>query len=141
MKNREVVELFSRVADMLAIRGDQIHRILAYRKAAESIEALGRDVNVVFAEGKLTDIPGIGDTLAAKIEEMLTTGRLAFYDKLALEIPPGLVDMLRVEGLGPKRVKQVYETLQITTLDELTTAARAGKLLSLIHISEPTRPY
>ena len=81
MKNREVVELFSRVADMLAIRGDQIHRILAYRKAAESIDALGRDVNVIFAEGKLTEIPGIGDTLAAKIEEMLTTGRLVFYDK------------------------------------------------------------
>jgi DNA polymerase/3'-5' exonuclease PolX len=114
MRNREVVELFSRVADMLAIRGDQIHRILAYRKAAESVEALGRDINVVYAEGKLTDIPGIGDTLAAKIEEMLTTGRLAFYDKLAQEIPPGLVDMLRVEGLGPKRVKQVYETLKIT---------------------------
>jgi DNA polymerase (family 10) len=131
MKNREVVELFSRVADMLAIRGDQIHRILAYRKAAESIEALGRDVNVIFAEGKLTDIPGIGDTLAAKIEEMLTTGRLAFYDKLAQEIPPGLVDMLRVEGLGPKRVKQLYETLNVTTLDELTTAARAGKLRDL----------
>ena len=131
MKNREVVDLFSRVADMLAIRGDQIHRILAYRKAAESVEALGRDINVVYAEGKLTDIPGIGDTLAAKIEEMLTTGRLAFYDKLALEIPPGLVDMLRVEGLGPKRVKQVYETLKITTLDELTTAAREGKLRDL----------
>ena len=131
MRNREVVELFSRVADMLAIRGDQIHRILAYRRAAESVEALGRDINVVYAEGKLTDIPGIGDTLAAKIEEMLTTGRLAFYDKLALEIPPGLVDMLRVEGLGPKRVKQVYETLKITTLDELTVAAREGKLRDL----------
>jgi len=131
MRNRDVVDLFSRVADMLAIRGDQIHRILAYRKAAESIEALGRDVNVVYAEGKLTDIPGIGDTLAAKIEEMLTTGRLAFYDKLAQEIPPGLVDMLRVEGLGPKRVKQLYETLKITTLDELTIAAREGKLRDL----------
>lgn len=131
MKNREVVDIFSKVADMLAIRGDQIHRILAYRKAAESIEALGRDVNAVYAEGKLTDIPGIGDTLAAKIEEMLTTGRLSFYDKLAREIPPELVEMLRVEGLGPKRVKQVYETLKITTLDELTTAAREGKLRDL----------
>ena len=131
MRNREVVDLFSRVADMLAIRGDQIHRILAYRKAAESVEALGRDINFVYAEGKLTDIPGIGDTLAAKIEEMLTTGRLAFYDKLAQEIPPGLVDMLRVEGLGPKRVKQVYETLKIATLDELTVAAREGKLRDL----------
>lgn len=131
MRNREVVELFSRVADMLAIRGDQIHRILAYRKAAESIDALGRDINVIYAEGKLTDIPAIGDTLAAKIEEMLTTGRLEFYDKLAREIPPSLVDMLRVEGLGPKRVKQIYETLKITTLDELAAAAQAGKLRDL----------
>lgn len=131
MRNREVVEIFSRVADMLAIRGDQVHRILAYRKAAESIEALGRDINVIYAEGKLHDIPGIGDTLAAKIEEMLTTGRLAFYEKLAKEIPPSLVEMLRVEGLGPKRVKQIYDLLKITTMDELTAAAREGKLRDL----------
>lgn len=131
MRNREVVDIFSRVADMLAIRGDQIHRILAYRKAAESIDALGRDVNVIFAEGKLTDIPGIGDTLAAKIEEMLTTGKLEFYEKLAREIPPGLVDMLRVEGLGPKRVKQIYDNLKVTTLDELAVAAKDGKLRDL----------
>lgn len=131
MKNREVVETFNRIADMLAIRGDQIHRVLAYRRAAESIDALGRDLNVVYREGKLTQIPGIGDTLAAKIEEMLTTGKLEFYDKLAKEIPPSLVDMLRVEGLGPKRVKQIYEVLGISTLDDLTAAAREGKLSRL----------
>lgn len=116
---------------MLSIRGDQIHRVLAYRKAAESIESLGRDINQVYEEGALTSIPGIGDTLAAKIEEMLTTGRLEFYDKLAEEIPPSLVEMLRVEGLGPKRVKQIYDTLGITTLDELTVAAVEGKLSEL----------
>jgi DNA polymerase (family 10) len=131
MKNREIVDIFSKVADMLAIRGDQIHRILAYRKAAESIEALGRDINVVYAEGKLTDIPGIGETLAAKIEEMLTTGRLEFYDKLAKEIPPSLVDILRVEGIGPKRVKQIYDVLKISTLEELSAAAREGNLRDL----------
>lgn len=131
MNNREVVETFNKVADMLAIRGDQIHRILAYRKAAESIETLGRDVNVVFSEGKLTDIPGIGDTLAAKIEEMLTTGRLEFYEKLAKEIPPSLVEMLRVEGIGPKRVKQIHDILKITTIDELAAAAKEGKLRDL----------
>lgn len=136
MKNRELVEIFSRVADMLAIRGDQIHRILAYRKAAESIGGLGRDINIVYAEGKLTDIPGIGDTLAAKIEEMLTTGKLEFYEKLAKEIPPTLVDMLRVEGLGPKRVKQIYDVLKITTLEELATAAHAGKLRDLPGMGE-----
>lgn len=131
MRNREVVEIFNRIADMLAIRGDQIHRILAYRKAAESIDALSRDINLVYAEGKLTDIPGIGSTLAAKLEEMLTTGRLEFYDKLAAEIPPSLVEMLRIEGLGPKRVKQIYDVLGIKTLEELIVAARAGKLRDL----------
>lgn len=131
MKNREVVDIFNNVADMLAIRGDQIHRILAYRKAAESIEALGRDINIVYAKGKLTDIPGIGETLAAKIEEMLKTGRLEFYDKLAREIPPSLVEMLRVEGLGPKRVKQIHEVLKVETIEQLTAAAREGKLRDL----------
>ncbi len=131
MKNREIVDIFNNVADMLAIRGDQIHRVLAYRKAAESIEALGRDINIVYAEGKLTDIPGIGETLAAKIEEMLTTGHLEFYDKLAREIPPSLVEMLRVEGLGPKRVKQIHEVLKVETLEQLTAAAREGKLRDL----------
>ncbi len=131
MKNREVVDIFNNVADMLAIRGDQIHRILAYRKAAESIEALGRDINIVYAEGKLVDIPGIGETLAAKIEEMLTTGRLEFYDKLAREIPPSLVEMLRIEGLGPKRVKQIHEVLKVATIEQLTTAAHEGKLRDL----------
>ena len=131
MKNREVVGIFNRVADMLSIRGDQIHRILAYRKAAESIESLGRDINVVYAEGKLTDIPGIGDTLAAKIEELLTTGKLEFYEKLSREIPPSLVDMLRIEGMGPKRVKQVYDVLKISTFEELAAAAKEGKLRDL----------
>ena len=131
MKNREIVDIFNNVADMLAIRGDQIHRVLAYRKAAESIEALGRDINIVYAEGKLTDIPGIGETLAAKIEEMLTTGHLEFYDKLAREIPPSLVEMLRVEGLGPKRVKQIHEVLKVETLEQLTAVAREGKLRDL----------
>ena len=105
--------------------------IASYRKAAESIEALGRDINIVYAEGKLTDIPGIGETLAAKIEEMLKTGRLEFYDKLAREIPPSLVEMLRVEGLGPKRVKQIHEVLKVETIEQLTAAAREGKLRDL----------
>ena len=131
MNNREAAQLFADVADMLAIRGDIIHRVLSYRRAAEAIQELGRDINQVYAAGELTDIPGIGKTLAEKIEEMLATGKLAFYDKLAEEIPPTLVEMLKVDGLGPKRVKQVYETLGITTLAELNAAAQGGKLRDL----------
>ncbi len=131
MKNREVAEMFFNVADMLAIRGDNIHRILAYRRGAESLEGLGRDVNQVYAEGKLTDIPGVGKTLAEKIEEMLTTGRLEFYECLSREIPPTLVDMLRIEGLGPKRVKQIYDHLGVMTIADLQVATKAGKLREL----------
>jgi DNA polymerase (family X) len=131
MTNREIADQFEKVADMLAIRGDQIHRILAYRRAAENIRDLGRDLKQIRDEGGLTDVPGVGATLAAKIEEMLDTGRLTFYDRLAKEIPPSLVEMLKIEGLGPKRVKQIYETLNIATLNELAEAAAAGRLRDL----------
>jgi DNA polymerase (family 10) len=131
MKNREVAQMFYTVADMLAIRGDKIHRILAYRRAAENIEELARDINQIYDEGTLTDIPGIGKTLAEKIEEMLTTGQLEFYERLSQEVPPSLVDMLRVEGLGPKRVKQIYDSLGVTTIAELQEAGQAGKLREL----------
>lgn len=128
MTNREIADHFEKIADMLSIRGDSVHRIIAYRKAAESIRGLGRDVGAVHREGALTTIPGIGSTLAEKIEEMLNTGRLEFYDRLAKEIPPQLTELLRVEGLGPKRVKAVYEQLNITTLEGLAEAAQSGKL-------------
>ena len=131
MNNREIAEMFERVADMMAIRGDNFHRLLAYRRAGESIRGLGRNLSDIQAEGGLTDIPGIGKTLAEKIEEMLTTGNLNFYERIAEEIPPTLVDMLRIEGVGPKRVKAIYETLGIKTIAELAEAAKAGELSKL----------
>jgi DNA polymerase (family 10) len=131
MNNREIAETFETVADMLAIRGDHFHRVNAYRRAAENIRELNRDLNAIMAEERLTSIPGIGTTLAKKIEEMLTSDRLAFYDRLAEEIPPELVEMLRVEGLGPKRVKQIYDSLGITDLDQLSRVAQEGGLRQL----------
>jgi DNA polymerase (family 10) len=131
MTNREIAALFAKVAQMLSIRGDNVHRVLAYQRAAESIGELSQSLESLQAQGALTTIPHIGATLAEKIEEMLTTGRLQFYEKVAQEIPPTLVDLLRVEGLGPKRVKQIYDTLGLTTMDGLAEAARSGKLRDL----------
>ena len=131
MNNREVAHIFETVADMLAIRGDNIHRVLAYRRAGESIRELNRDLNQIYAEGKLTDIPGIGSTLAEKIEEMLTTGKLEFFDRVAEDVPPGLVKLLRIDGVGPKRVKQFYDQLGITNIEELKAAANDGRLSQL----------
>ena len=138
MKNREVAEIFENVADMLAIRGDNFHRVMAYRKAAESVRDLGRDINDVYTEGALQEIPGIGKTLAAKIEEMLTSGKLEFYEQLADEIPPSLTELLQVEGLGPKRVKSIYDELGITELESLKAAAEAGQLAKLSGMGKKT---
>lgn len=131
MTNREIADLFERIADMLAIRGDNVHRIAAYRRASESVRGLSRDINLIAAEGDLTSISGIGATLAQKIEELLETGSLEFYERLSKEVPPDLVELLRVEGLGPKRIKIVYEQLGILTLEQLKDAAQNGQLRQL----------
>lgn len=136
MNNRDIAAMFETVADMLAIRGDNFHRVLAYRKAAETIQGLERTVADIAADDALTDLPNIGNTLADKIEELLETGDLAFYHKVAQDVPPQLVDLLRVEGMGPKKVKLVYDKLGISTLDALETAARAGELRALPRMGE-----
>ena len=131
MNKRQIADMFEKIADMVAIRGDVFHRVLAYRKAAETIRGLSQSVADIAAAGELTALPNIGKTLAEKIEEMLATGDLAFYHKVSADVPPELVEMLRVEGMGPKKVKLVYDKLAITTLDELEAAARAGQLRDL----------
>ena len=98
--NREIADIFERCADMLQIRGDNIHRVLSYRRAAESIRALPRDLRVISSEGALTDISYIGKTIAAKIDEMLATDQLEFYDRLKADVPEGLVDIMHINGVG-----------------------------------------
>lgn len=136
LTNRDIANIFDIVADMLEIRGDVIHRVLSYRRAAETVRDLPRDLRAVAAEGGLEALPNIGKTLAAKIIEMLETGRLEFYDKLAQEIPPGLVEVMRVSGVGPKRARLFWQQLGVTGLAELEAAARAGKLRDLPGMGE-----
>jgi len=136
LTNREMADIFETVADLLQLKGEIIHRVLAYRNAAQSIRELPRDLRAVAAEGKLTEIPMVGATLAEKITEMLETGKLEFLEKLAAEIPPGLVAVLRVNGVGPKRAMQFYKELNIASVADLETAARANKLRSLSGMGE-----
>ncbi len=131
LTNREIADTFETVADMLQIRGDVIHRVLSYRRAAETIRELPRDLRAISAEGGLTDLPGIGRTLADKIDEMLQTGELDFYTRLAAEIPPGLVRIMHVNGVGPKKARLFWDEMNITSLEALEEAAEAGKLRPL----------
>ncbi len=131
MNNRELADTFTLIADLLEIKGEIIYKTLAYRKAAENLAGLGRDVNEYWKEGKLRDIPGVGEAIAEKIDELLRTGKLEFLEKLKKEVPPSLAEWLKVPGLGPKKVGLIWKTLHITTLAQLEAAAKKGKLRDL----------
>lgn len=131
MLNREVAEVFEKIADLLQIKGEAIYRVLAYRRAGESIRALSRSVVQISEENGLQDIPGVGKAIADKIDELLSTGKMEFYKKLSAEVPETLADLLRVEGVGPKKVARFWKELDITSIEELETAANAGKLQKL----------
>jgi len=131
MRNREVAEVFAAMADMLSIQGENYHRIMAYRRAAENVAALGRPLEELWRAGEVETIPGIGKTLAAKIDELMRTGRLAAYEKLQAQVPAGVVEMLRVSGVGPRRAALFWKELGVTGVEALEKAAREGRLRKL----------
>jgi DNA polymerase (family 10) len=138
MGNHDIARVFAKVADILAIQGEHRRRILAYRRAAEVIANLARDVADVWQEGTLTEIPGIGKILAAKIEELLTTSKLDLYERLKTEVPPGVVEMLNIPDVGPKKAARFWQELGVTTIDALAEAARAGRVQALSRMGART---
>ncbi len=132
MINQQIAQIFYRIADLLEIQGENPFRVRAYRNAARTIESLGRDLQEMAAKGEdLTKLPGIGKDLAEKIREIIETGTLSRLSELENQVPPGLVELLKVEGLGPKRIKTLHERLGITTLEDLREAAAREKIKQL----------
>jgi len=131
MNNKQLANVFILIANLLEIKGEIVYKTLAYRKAAESLESLGREAEEFWKEGKLRDIPGVGQAIAEKIEELLSTGKLGFLEKLKKEVPESLAGWLQVPSLGPKKVALIWKTLNIATLAQLEASAKAGKLRDL----------
>lgn len=130
--NEDIAAIFDEIADLLEIEEANPFRVRAYRNAARTARGLGRELGELIAEGMdLTTLPGIGRELAAKIQEILETGTVAALEKLHKEIPPSLEELLKIPGLGPKRVKSLYRALGIENLEQLEQAARAGHLREL----------
>ncbi len=134
--NCEVAEIFTTIADLLEIKGEVVFKVLAYRKAAESLEALGRDIYAIWQAGQLNDIPGVGKAIAEKIDELLSTGRLGFLERLEAEVPPSLRELLAVPDVGPRKAALFWKQAGITDLASLEAAARLGKLRSLPGMGE-----
>jgi len=131
MSERDLADTFEAIANLLEIKGEPAYRVMAYRRASETLRGLGPEVRDIWERGELQALPGVGKAIAEKIDEFLRTGRLAFYEKLAAEVPAGLLDVLKVEGIGPKRAAQFWQELGITSLDALEQAAQSGQLRSL----------
>jgi DNA polymerase/3'-5' exonuclease PolX len=125
--NADAAEVFREIADLLDLLGEKF-KPEAYRRAARSIESLTEDLSKVAARNELRAIPGVGDAIEEKIRELLATGRVAYHDRLAREVPPGLLELVRLPGLGPKTARLFWTDLGVEGPAELQAAIDAGKL-------------
>ncbi len=140
MKNKEVAKLFNEISEHLEMDGVAF-KPYAYQKAAMSLEALPEDLEVIYRQGGLKGlkkIPGIGESMAQKIEEYLTTGKMQYYEDFKAKMPINLEEIVGVEGVGPKKAKVLYEQLGIKTLEELEAAAQAHKIAPLFGFGQKT---
>ena len=130
MDNRPIAQVLGDIADLLEIKGENAFKIRAYRSAAETI-ATWPDAIARLDDTQLRELPGIGKDLAAKIRELIDTGVSQYLQELLQEFPPTILDLLRLQGVGPKTVALLYSGLHIRTVDELAAAARSGRLREL----------
>ena len=137
MKNQQIAKIFSEISELLELKGENVFRIRAYRRAAQNMDNLSKDVSTLSQE-ELESIPGIGKDLAGKIHEFLETGKIAKHEELKREIPGGVLQLLQVPGLGPKKAKMLFERLKVKSVDELEAAIRKGKLEGLPGIQKKT---
>jgi len=138
--NADIAEMFNRLADLLEIDDANPFRVRAYRNAARTLGSLPRSVVDMLREGEeLSRLPGIGKDLAHKIEVIVETGRLPALSEIERQTPGGLVKLLSVPGLGPKRVRMLHEKLGIEDVEALAAAARAGALRRLAGFGEKNR--
>jgi len=132
LNNRHIAERFERLADLLEIEGENPFRVRAYRNAADTIRGLSAALPDLVADGAdLTEYPHIGGEIAEKIETLVNTGRLPALEQVAERVPPELADLMRVQGLGPKGVKALYEHFEIRSLEQLEQVAQAGRVREL----------
>jgi DNA polymerase (family 10) len=136
VENADVARTLSEIADLLELTGGNAFKVRAYRQAAQVIDILPEAVADAHRAGRLEDLPGIGGGIAGKIAELLETGCCREHDRLAGLVPPGVLEMLRVEGIGPKTAAAAWKTLGVLGLDALEEACRRGRILEVPRMGE-----
>ncbi len=130
-KNKEIAQIFEKMADILEFLGDNPYRISAYRRSAEILANLNVDVSELLRTGKIHHIPGIGESTVEKIEEYLRTGTIRKYEELKRQVPEDLLELLDVPGIGPKTLRLAYERLKVRSKEDFMRALRSGMLATL----------
>lgn len=128
METARIAKVLDEMGTLLEVRGENPFRCRAYHTVAQTLKTLPSDLAPMLEDGSLAEVPGIGETMLAKIAKLVSTGHLPEYETLKRETPPGLVALLRVPGLGPKKIKALHEELKIESLADLRAAAEAHKI-------------
>jgi DNA polymerase (family 10) len=128
MRNAEIADAFDELGSLYELDGAVVYRVVAYRNAAKAIREAGVSVEEMAKQGRATELAGVGRTIAEKIDALLETGSIPSADKLKQRIPPGLVEITRIPGLGPKRAKLLHDELGVESIEELRAAAEQGRL-------------
>ena len=139
MNKDQVADILQEIGILLELKGENPFKTRAYQNGARAIEGLTESLEKVVAEGRLGDIPGLGDALQQKITLLVTTGRLEYYEELKASLPAGLLTLLEIPGLGPKKVKALYEKLGVSNLELLKAACEKGQVAELAGFGKKTQ--
>ena len=131
MDRHELARIFNGTGLLLELKGENPFKARAYYNAARTVENLGEDLEKLVKEERLHEVPGFGEAIVKKIHEWAQTGKIEFYENLKNTTPPGLLEFLRIPGLGPKRINQLYTVLKISSLEDLEEACAKDRLLTL----------
>jgi len=138
LTNGDLARIFHEIGDILEVQGEIAFKTIAYHRAADTIGRSPIDLVAAYRSGNPPKVSGVGQAISDKITELVTTGRMAYLERLRSEVPASLVEFLEIPGLGPKTVRQLHEELGIATLDELKAAAEAGRIRTVKGLSERT---
>src|SRR5580693_4799867 len=127
MTKDQIAEILTEIGILLELKGEVVFKTRAYANASRAIDSLSEPLETLIEENRLGEVKGIGEALQKKITELATTGKLAYYDELKASIPPGFLEMLQIPGVGPKKIKALYDELGIKSVVELEAACVAGK--------------
>jgi DNA polymerase (family X) len=139
MDREQVVEILGNIAVLLELKGENPFKARAYHNAVRALESVSEPLDKLIAEGRLEEIKGIGESIQKKVVEMVSTGKLAYYEELKAATPPGLVAMLEIPGLGPKKIKVLHDELGVESVEQLEAACQADKVAGLKGFGEKTQ--